>query len=238
MTIVQRWASALRLRLTDAGYIMALLMLSLTVNVYQAYTSAETPSRPDVPRVAVGDAVPDISATASDGTPVSIRFANPAGRPTVLYVLSPNCIWCQRNLANIRHLSREKDSAFRFVGLSLTDTGLEQHLRDVDYGGLDVYIAPPESVERLHLGATPQTLVVSASGTVLRNWLGAFTDELGAEVESFFDVDLPGLTNDLVVKSRSLCVDKQGRRFSPGFVQKSHARECGADGMWLAYIGR
>ena len=108
----------------------------------------------------------------------------------------------------------------------------------MDYGGLEVHVATRESVDRLHLGATPQTLVVSADGTVLRNWLGAFTDEIGTEVESLFDVDLPGLTTDLVVKSRSLCVDKQGRRFSPGFVQKSQARECGADGTWLAYVGR
>ena len=236
MKVLQRSAAALRFGASDSGYILALLMLSLTINVFQAYTSAQRPS-PELPQIAIGDQIPEVLGTSPDGAPVSIRFVDSL-RPTVIYVLSPNCIWCQRNLANIQHLSSEKGAEYRFVGLSLTEDGWDQHVRDANYSGIEVYVADRASVDELRLGITPQTLVLDRDGTVVRNWLGAFSDDTGADVASYFGVDLPGLTNELVMTSRELCVDERGRRFSPGFVQESRARECGADGEWFPYFGR
>lgn len=51
-------------------------------------------------------------------------------------------------------------------------------------------------------GGTPQTLVVSADGHVIKNWTGAYSGSLKTEIEGFFQIELPGLT-ELNFKSNS-----------------------------------
>ena len=50
-----------------------------------------------------------------------------------------------------------------------------------------------ETITAYKLGGTPQPLVVSPEGKVLKNWKGAYTGGQESEVESFFQVKLPGL---------------------------------------------
>jgi hypothetical protein len=52
----------------------------------------------------------------------------------------------------------------------------------------------PESIEMLGLASTPQTIVIGSDGKVLKNWVGAFTSRVQPEIEQFFEVRLPGLT--------------------------------------------
>jgi peroxiredoxin len=113
----------------------------------------------------------------------------------VFYVLSPSCIWCRRNQANIDKLAETKANDFRFIGLSLDESGLkeylgEYHLKFPVYAGLT-----KETVESLGLGGTPQTFVVSSEGKVLKVWSGAYIESLQPDVEAFFGIRLPGLTS-------------------------------------------
>jgi hypothetical protein len=41
--------------------------------------------------------------------------------------------------------------------------------------------------------ATPQTIVLTRKGTVLRSWTGAYAGEVRREIEEYFDVVLPPL---------------------------------------------
>jgi len=43
------------------------------------------------------------------------------------------------------------------------------------------------------VGGTPNTLVISPEGRVLKNWRGAYMDDLQREVEQYFEVELPGI---------------------------------------------
>ncbi len=43
------------------------------------------------------------------------------------------------------------------------------------------------------LGPTPQTIVISPQGKVLKSWVGAYHDKTQREVETEFGVLLPGL---------------------------------------------
>jgi hypothetical protein len=43
------------------------------------------------------------------------------------------------------------------------------------------------------LGGTPQTLVVSEDGKVMKNWKGAYMSNIQKEVEDYFHIDLPGI---------------------------------------------
>ena len=51
----------------------------------------------------------------------------------------------------------------------------------------------PETIKALGLGGTPQTIVVSTDGKVIKNWMGAYTETIQPEVETFFGVRLPGV---------------------------------------------
>lgn len=110
-------------------------------------------------------------------------------------VLSPSCIWCERNRKNIDELTKAKGKDSRFVGLSLSGEQLkeyveEHHLNFPVYTGLK-----SDAIQALGLGGTPQTIVISPEGLVLKNWPGAYREQTQREVEDYFQVRLPGLVS-------------------------------------------
>src|SRR5262249_38825740 len=116
-----------------------------------------------------------------------------SNKPTVLYVITPSCIWCRRNQPNIEKIAEAKANDFRFIGLSLAESGLkeyvdEHHLKFPVYTGLTA-----ETVRSLGLGSTPQTIVVSPEGKILKVWTGAYMENLRPEVEAYFGIQLPGI---------------------------------------------
>lgn len=109
-------------------------------------------------------------------------------------MISPSCVWCKRNQANIAKLTDTKANDFRFIGLSLAEAGLEKYV-DAYHFKVPVYTGlTTETVRSLGLGSTPQTIVVSPEGQVLKVWTGAYTENLRPEVEGYFGIQLPGLT--------------------------------------------
>ena len=50
-----------------------------------------------------------------------------------------------------------------------------------------------DTEEKPHLGATPQTIVVSRDGTVTQAWTGAYIGNTLIEMESYLGHKLPGL---------------------------------------------
>lgn len=172
------------------------LLLSLGMTLRFAYqvrglrplTSAQSPPV----SVRRGARVPVIKVTTPEGRQEVISYQD-TQQPVVLYVFTPQCTWCVRNLANVRSLIAEKGKSYRFIGLSLTENGLKDYLNQnkIDF---PVYLNPDEqSKQEYHLGSTPETIVISQDGTVLENWVGAYAGAQQAEVERFFGVKLPGL---------------------------------------------
>jgi len=142
-------------------------------------------------RLPSGVTLPPIPATDLGGKPAVITYAGYP--PTVLYVFAPPCRWCARNLANIQALASARGGTYRFVGLSLSDTGLREYVAANNLR-FPVYTrVAPEAIRALRLGGTPHTLVVSSEGKLLKNWVGAYGNDLQREIERYFDVRLPGL---------------------------------------------
>lgn len=56
---------------------------------------------------------------------------------------------------------------------------------DIDSGTKSIY----------KFSGTPQTLVISKEGKVLKVWNGAFMNDLQKEIEGYFHLSLPGLEN-------------------------------------------
>lgn len=176
--------------------LLCLLASSLLVNAYLAQrvrnTAREGGSRWSRNVADIGTPIPAVRVKDRTGKPVDIRLDD--GKPTVLYVLSPSCPWCIRNVANVRTLARERSDKYRFVGISLHTQGPPAQLDESDIG-FPVFSEPSPVARRLlKLGPTPVTMVISPQGKVTKTWFGAYSGSVAEEVSQFFGVELPGLT--------------------------------------------
>jgi len=173
--------------------LLGLLVGSLTLNLYLGWNnqrSQRTVSAARPVRLTPGTKLNPVTVTDIAGVQQTISYAE---KPTVFYVLSPKCEWCERNTQNILTLANLKSADFRFVGVSLDDDNLNQYVEDHHFN-FPVYKNPSaESVRELGLKPTPQTIVVSREGLVLKNWIGVFGGRSQGDVETYFGVHLPGL---------------------------------------------
>jgi hypothetical protein len=150
-----------------------------------AYLSSEGPQ--------VGAAALPIEVMDLRGTRHVIAYSD-SSLPTVLYVFSPSCHWCAQNVSNLKSLGAAVSDKYRFVGISLTTQGLKEHLREVMPDNFLIYTSPSETATVAYrFGGTPETLVVSREGKVIKRWRGAWTGDSKADIENFFQHPLPGL---------------------------------------------
>jgi hypothetical protein len=187
--------SSVRTKWPD-GFLLLLFVASLCLNVYLGWQvkKGRNVQLNSAARLSTGTKVDPVTAQDLDGSPVSISYDN-TNKPTVFYVISPSCIWCIRNQANIEKLTEVTADNYRFIGLSLAESGLkeyveEHHLKFPVYTRLTA-----ETIQALKLGGTPQTIVVSPEGEVLKVWPGAYSENLQTEVEAYFGIQLPGLSS-------------------------------------------
>lgn len=177
------------------GLVLLLLVISLSLNVYlgrkiRQGTSVQQNTVPLSP----GIKVDPVTALTLDGIQHTISYEG-TNKPTVLYVLSPTCVWCDENNANLKKLSQLRGNDFRFIGLSLAEPGLKAYV-DAHHLEFPVYTRlTTETIQALRLGSTPQTIVISPDGRVLKNWIGAYIGPVRPEVEAYFGITLPGLTS-------------------------------------------
>jgi hypothetical protein len=76
----------------------------------------------------------------------------------------------------------------------LSADGAKDHLGGVVPENLEIYKSPSDSATTAYkLGGTPETLVVSTDGKIMKRWRGAWTGDSKAEIEGFFHCSLPGL---------------------------------------------
>lgn len=178
-----------------AGITVA-LMVSVTLNVLlarkvQRFNAAESAKIADRLLIA-GTSVPEIAANRLAGQQETISYEG-AKEPTVLYIFTPPCSWCARNIDNFRTLAEKETGQYRVLGISLSQEGLADYvaknqLKLPVYSGLSV-----ETLRTYKLGSTPQTIVISTDGKVLQDWVGAYVGQQKKEIEEYFHLSLPGL---------------------------------------------
>jgi hypothetical protein len=177
------------LRFARCHALVALLLLSGSVNLGLARQVNDLTTRNESPLVP-GTQVPPISGESVAGL-VTITY--PASQPLVLYYFSPDCGWCRRNWDNVGLLANSLKGRFRLVALS-TLPRVDQDVRDRLSGFEIVWSFSQDVRSAYRLGGTPMTVVVGTDGRVLKAWNGAFQGRVERGIESFFNVDLPGLT--------------------------------------------
>ena len=140
----------------------------------------------------VGAPVPPILAKRLDGQAEVIVYERSA-HPTLLYVFTPPCAWCARNLDNFKTLVDKESGGYRILALSLSNEGLAEYVAKNELN-VPVYSdLSRETKNAYKMPGTPQTIVVSPDGRVLQNWIGAYVGEQQKQIESFFQIKLPGL---------------------------------------------
>lgn len=192
---VRVW-SALDKLLHGQSVLVILLVISAGTNVLLARKVqrlnrlAETTTREA--RYQEGELMPPLEVLNEMSTPQRVTYSEYA-TPTVLYFLSTRCGWCDRNRSNLDALVRGITPHYR-VFVIARDVESPSAYVTANHLSYPLFYRPT-STGRLKLGVTPQTIVVSQEGRVLKNWYGAYHGTLLEEVRAFFGVDLPGLVD-------------------------------------------
>lgn len=174
---------------SDSVIVFFVLGLSLTLNVY---LGIKLRSDGSVPVVSIGERLPALLLRDLEGAEASLSYGSGEPGRTVLYVVSPDCSWCERNRENIKTVFEAKRSDYRFVGLSLSDTRLREYWAGTQLAFPVLTGLTRPAVSAYKLSATPETIVVE-KGAVSAVWVGAYIGSVAAEVERYFGVKLPGL---------------------------------------------
>ena len=183
------WKSALQ-KNAGTSALLLVLCVSLGLNVFLAH-QAGYPHRSVVVLKSNMKLPSPLPLLDANGNPVSLTFDD--AKPTVLYVLSPQCGWCQRNEPNIKALTSAVGSRFRFVGISLVPTNLKEYIA-AGRAPFPVYqVVSNEQSQKLGFGATPTTIVMGPGAKVMKVWTGAYMEQNEPEIEKYFGVKLPGL---------------------------------------------
>jgi peroxiredoxin len=187
------------LEVKRVNFLHAGLIISVALNVALAYKlnqlgffeRIKAEQREDR-LVKTGTFLPAFDGVDLNGGLETVRFEEDP-RPTVLYIFSPSCHWCERNMDNLKELIARKGDEYRFIGISLSKDGLGQYVEKNDLA-IPVYTDLSQETKKVYkLGATPQTIVVDPDGKVSQDWVGACTGEQQKQVEQYFGVSLPGL---------------------------------------------
>jgi peroxiredoxin len=164
--------------------VLLLLALSLGTNVF-LYRHQVRAGRAIEP-LRVGQQVPEFTATSFGGDVVRVRF----DRPVVLYVFSPSCIWCERNLENARRLAAHVAGKYEFIAVALDGKNLSEYLKRQQLAWTILTNVPAQVQQAYGMLTTPQTIVVGTRGRVLHVWSGAFMGDTASEIERAFGVRL------------------------------------------------
>jgi len=141
-------------------------------------------------RLPLGTQVLPLEASTTSGD--KLKIAASGALPTILYFFSTSCLWCERNWANVRALESRTRGNFVFIGISNSpDTGEFVYEKALPFRCLTS--VSEDVLRRNHIGGTPRTIVLSANGQVIGDWIGAYTPEVQTNIERFFGVQLPGL---------------------------------------------
>jgi peroxiredoxin len=181
---------------SHTAVLTSLLVCSVILNVLLAQQGRSLKKELAAARAArelkLGSALPPLDVLNMEGQPTNVAYGD-TQLPTVVYVFSPDCHWCARNADNIKYLASNAQQRYRFVGVSLSAEDLNRYVSE-NKPPFQVYSSPSEATRAAYkMGGTPQTMVISPEGKLVRNWIGAYSRSVQSDVESFFEMQLPGL---------------------------------------------
>lgn len=136
-------------------------------------------------KLILGQTVGPLEVGDVQGQAVRINY-NDFQEPTIVYVFSPDCIWCDRNLQNIRHLHEHAKTRYNFVAVSIQKESSQAASEKQDLP-FPVYFEPSDTNRReFNFRSTPATYLISKEGKILKFWSGAYGNKTLEDLEAFF----------------------------------------------------
>jgi peroxiredoxin len=114
-------------------------------------------------------------------------------KPQIVYMFSPSCGWCERNLDNVAALIRHTADRYDFVAVAVDSRDLDKYVAERRLNWIVVREPSSTTRQAYHMGTTPMTIVVERGGKVSHVWLGAYNGKVADDVKATFGVTLPGL---------------------------------------------
>jgi hypothetical protein len=186
MTLTKRFPDAKAVMLT------ALMVASTAMNVILSLECAHL--REIVRSIQAGRSLPKVkappfNAKSMDGSTITFAFPR---EMLILYAFSPTCVWSRRNHPNAVSLSKKLGSRADFVAVSLIDskTLLETYVTEHRSSFPVLFAVTPALKKDLQMGITPQLLVLSPVGELLKVWSGPFVDRNREEIETFLHIKI------------------------------------------------
>jgi len=170
---------------SDGALFLFLLVLtgSLTLNVLLALHLRQGAFSKHVHGLSAGASFNEgLQVTDLSGVRRTLMF-NSGGRPTILYVFSPFCRFCEENESNLHAMLLKTRARATLLRVSLTDVTLREYVTKHQIAD-PVYVASPDSINKYRLSFTPQTVLVGASGSVQKVWSGVFSPTIESEMEA------------------------------------------------------
>jgi peroxiredoxin len=117
--------------------------------------------------------------------------------PTILYIFSPSCHWCEKNFKLAVELYNSTKEKYNFVGLSIErDSSNSTDISNLQDIPFPVYSNPSkENYEDYFFRVTPATYVISTDSSVINYWSGAYTENTKPEIEKALSIKLSDLTD-------------------------------------------
>lgn len=172
---------------------MSLLLLSGSLNVLLSIKVLSQKQKLVAERewgFGIGRIAQPLKAQNLEGKTTTISFSD-GELPTVLYVFSPQCIWSTRNINNVQTLVAKTNGKYRFFGLALSDNSLDTYILEHKFSFPTFKMPDKCSRDDLRIVGTPQTIVISMDGQIVKNWYGEYSGNIAKEVEDFFDLTVP-----------------------------------------------
>ncbi len=169
--------------------ILLLLLTSVLINGLQGrrILKLEAVLEGRTSRLEEGQGAPPLQLADIGGKRVTINYRSSSG--TLIYVFSPSCVWCKRNGANFRALSRALGGVHVIaLSLSSAEAGASSAGVGVEF---PAYIPSPSTIADYGLAETPTTIFVSREGKILRVWTGAYDGATKTAIEKYFKIRLP-----------------------------------------------
>jgi len=172
--------------------LLVVLLISAGVNVGIGRMIITSHSRPATVDVAPGTLMPPLRAVDRSSTATVINYSD-VSIPTIVYVFSPKCGFCQKNAENMAALARLTSGRYRLIGISTITDGLTDFVEQTNIT-FPVYTKPDPSVGKAYrLAGTPHTFVIGPDGRLKQAWAGAYIGQVQSKIEAYFSVKLPGI---------------------------------------------
>lgn len=181
---------------TEKAFLISLLAVSVAINLLLTKEVVQQRNLVQLlssnRKLTVGETAPTLSAHDKNGQEVSINLS---GRrfPTVLYLHSVTCHWCEQNNENLRHLALQSPGKYQLITLLMEPAAKAPNF--ISYPNTEsLFDSSVESRIIFDLSATPATILFSAEGKVEKIWKGAYGSERKIDIEKTLGIQVPGLS--------------------------------------------